>query len=195
MASALTHAPTALLRYVLQGEDGLADVAERLHEAAHDRPGGKFGKDESLYLPQSPFPPLLWRPKCERCRFYEDGAPGDPAMCHIVGREGDRWGGEAIHPRGWCAYYLPPEGEPAFEWFRERLDPSGAETVRGEYRPPLGERGVDTTPERGREVPVTPEGHSGEADGGRVREGEDSERAGDHEDERAGDREGDDGET
>lgn len=187
MASVLTHAPMALLRYALSGEDGLAAVADRLHEAAHDRPGDKFGKGEAVYLPQSPFPSLMWRPKCERCRFYEDGSPGEPATCYIVGREGDRWGGEAIHPRGWCAYYLPAEGEPAFEWFRERLNPTGASTVRGEYRPPLAERGIPSTPQRERQVPVTAEGHAEEVDGGQVQAEAD--------DDRTTGTEGDDGEA
>lgn len=157
MVSVLTHTPKTVLSYLLAGEDGLSRVGDRLHRAAHERPGGKFGKTEARYLPQTPFPPLLWQPQCGRCRFYEDGAPGEPATCHLVGREGDRWGGEAIHPRGWCAYYLPPEGEPAFEWYRERLNPIGTTSVRGEYRPRLGDRGIVSTPEREREIPVTVE--------------------------------------
>lgn len=172
MVSPVTHAPTAILRYLLAGEDGLARVTERLHRAASRRPGGKFGKAEARYLPQTPFPPLLWRPQCGRCRFYDEGSPGNPATCHLVGREGDRWGGEAIHPRAWCAFYVPPEGEPAFEWFRERLNPTGTTSVRGEYRPPLGELGIDSTSEREREVPVTTEGRPVE-DGGDDRRGSD----------------------
>lgn len=131
----LEHPPRVLSAYLLRGEAGLTDLEEQLHEQAHRQPGHKFSKRETAYLPQSPFPPLLWRNQCERCRFYHDGGPGEPATCHIVGREGDSYGGEAIHPRGWCGLYLPPEGEPAFTWLHERLDPDGASSVRGLYKP------------------------------------------------------------
>lgn len=135
MVNWLEHPPRVLSAYLRRGEAGLTDLEERLHEQAHEQPGKKFGKRETAYLPQSPFPPLLWRNNCERCRFYHDGAPGEPATCHIVGREGDPYGGEAIHPRGWCGLYTPPSGEPAFAWFHERLNPDGASSVRGLYLP------------------------------------------------------------
>lgn len=168
MPSPLTHIPKVFVNYLLDGEEGLSRIEERLHRAAHQQPGEKFGKGEALYLPQSPFLPDMWRNSCERCRFYSDGEPGKPATCHIVGREGDRWGGEAIHPRGWCAYYLPAKGEPAFTWLPERLNPNGASTVRGQYRPPLQAHGVHSE-SREREVPVTVAGHGSgddEHDGG-----------------------------
>lgn len=165
MPSPLTHTPKVFVNYLLDREEGLSRVEERLHRAAHRQPGEKFSKREALYLPQSPFPPDMWRNSCERCRFYSDGEPGEPATCHIVGREGDRWGGEAIHPRGWCAYYLPAKGEPAFAWLPERLNPDGASTVRGQYRPPLAERGVHGgSRDREREVPVTVTGRRDEDD-------------------------------
>lgn len=112
-----------------------------------------------MYLPQSPVPPLLWRNECGRCRFWQEGGPGEAGRCHLVGRPGDPFGGERIHPRGWCGFYLPPEGEPAFAWLGERLDPTGASTVRGEYRETLADRGVETdSGRRAVEVPVTEEG-------------------------------------
>lgn len=131
----LEHPPRVLAKYLSRGESGLSDLEERLHEKAHDQPGGKFSKREAAYLPQSPFPPLLWRNQCERCRFYHDGSPGNPATCHIVGRNDDGFGGEAIHPRGWCGFYMPASEEPAFAWLHERVNPDGASSVRGIYEP------------------------------------------------------------
>lgn len=139
-ASVLSHAPRVVAAYLRQGEDGLAELADRLREQAHERPGGKFSKRRALYLPQSPFPPLFWRNQCERCRFWYEGAPGEPGGCTIVGLQDDPFGGEAIHPRGWCALWMPPAGEPAFAWLRERLHPDGASAVRGQYRERLASR-------------------------------------------------------
>jgi len=135
MTSLLTHAPTVVRTYLREGEDGLAGIEERLEREASERPGGKFSKREALYLPQAPVPPALWRSSCGRCRFWEEGEPGQPGRCRIVGRAGDPFGAEAIHYRGWCGLWMPSEGEPAFAWIRERLDPSGASSVRGQYDP------------------------------------------------------------
>lgn len=129
-----SHASRVLLAYLKRGEDGLADLGEEIHARAHDQPSEKFGKKEALYLPQTPFPPNLWVNSCGRCRFWEEGAPGEAGRCHVVGRRGDRFGGERIHPRGWCKLWLPPEGEPAFAWLFDQLDPTGADLARGEYR-------------------------------------------------------------
>lgn len=130
-----SHAGRVLSAYLKRGEDGLADLGEEIHDRAHDRPGEKFGKKEARYLPQTPFPPNLWVNSCGRCRFWEEGASGEAGRCHVVGRKGDRFGGEHIHPRGWCKLWLPPENEPAFAWLFEQLDPTGADLVRGKYRP------------------------------------------------------------
>lgn len=135
MVNWLGHPPRVLSAYLSRGEAGLTDLEEKLHESAHRQPGHKFGKGEASYLPQSPFPPMLWRNQCERCRFYREGEPGESATCHIVGREGDPYGGESIHPRGWCGLYMPVGGEPAFAWLHERLHPDGASSVRGLYKP------------------------------------------------------------
>lgn len=140
MTSPRTHWAQVLRSYLLRGEAGLADLEERVESTAHDRPNRKFSKDEAIYLPQSPFPPTMWRTSCGRCRFWEEGEPGEPGKCHIVGREGDPFGGEAIHYRGWCAYWMPPAGEPPFAWVRERLRPDGRSSVRGVYDPELTER-------------------------------------------------------
>lgn len=128
--------PNVLLTYLRDGEHGLAELEASLERKARSQPGGKFGKGEAAYVPKSPLPPLLWRYSCGRCRFWEDGEPGTPGHCHIVGREGDRWGGEDIHQKGWCALWMPPKGEPAFDWVREQLNPTGADTVWGEYDAP-----------------------------------------------------------
>lgn len=135
MVSLLSHAPSLVWAYVRDGETGLSELADEVEAQAHERPAGKFGKREARYLPQAPFPPTLWRTSCGRCRFWEEGEPGEPGTCHVVGREGDPYGGEAIHHRGWCALWMPPPGEPAFAWVRERLRPEGRESVRGEYDP------------------------------------------------------------
>ncbi|MFC4549122.1 MULTISPECIES: high-potential iron-sulfur protein [Halorussus] len=128
-----SHASRVLLAYLKNGEEGLSNVAEDIHGRTHDRPGEKFGKKEALYLPQSPVPPNLWRESCGRCRFWREGSPGEGGRCHVVGKKGDRFGGEHIHPRGWCKLWVPPEGEPAFAWLFEQLNPTGADLVRGEY--------------------------------------------------------------
>lgn len=167
MVSPSTHWATVLRAYLRRGEAGLAEVAERLESTAHDLPDGKFDKDRALYLPQAPIPPTIWRTSCGRCRFWEEGGPGEPGRCHIVGREGDPFGGEAIHYRGWCAFWMPPAGEPPFAWIGERLHPDGKSAVRGVYDPVVTERGrrrerrdrADTEPD-GRRAAI-----HGDADG------------------------------
>lgn len=140
MPSPATHIPAVIRTYLRRGEAGLAELEDTVEEEAHRQPGSKFSKKQALYLPQAPVPPTLWRTSCGRCRFWEDGEPGEPGHCHIVGREGDRFGGEAIHYRGWCAYWMPPRGEPPFAWVRERLRPDGKSSVRGKYDPELTEK-------------------------------------------------------
>lgn len=155
MVSPLRHAPSVVLTYLRRGDDGLGELADRLEEAAHAQPGGKFGKKRAAYSPQTPLPPTLWRMSCGRCRFWEEGEPGEPGRCHIVGREGDPFGGEAIHYRGWCALWMPPEGEPAFAWVRERLRPDGKSSVRGEYDPEMTRK--ERERETGGTVPTEPD--------------------------------------
>lgn len=137
MVSLLTHAPKVILAYLRQGERGLAEIEEEVEGAAHGQPGGKFGKKQAAYSPQAPFPPTLWRTSCGRCRFWEEGEPGEPGHCHIVGRDGDPFGGESIHYRGWCGFWMPPKGEPPFAWVTERLRPDGKSSIRGEYDPEM----------------------------------------------------------
>jgi glucose/arabinose dehydrogenase len=131
----LTNYPTVLWRYLTRGEDGLADLEAELREEAAARPGGKFGKREAGYVPFVPIPPVEFRHECGHCRFWVDHGPGKPGECMIVGREGDPWGGKAIHEKAGCALFVPPAGERAFAWLREQLDPTGADLVRGEYHP------------------------------------------------------------
>lgn len=134
------HLPRMLYKYLLYGETGLSEIETELRRKAQAESGGKFSKADVSYLPLPPFPLLLWDNRCKRCRFYHEGEPGKPAQCHIVGHEGEKYGGEAIHPQGWCGVYTPPKGEPAFAWIRERFDPSGATDVRGEYNPPITQK-------------------------------------------------------
>lgn len=155
--SVLAHQARLLRAYLTAGEDGVSRVADRIHDRAHRQPGGTFGKREAAYLPASPVPPVLWRYSCERCRFYREGEPGEPATCDIVGREGDPWGGDAIHPEAWCGLWTPPAGEPALAWVRERLRPDGKSSVRGEYDPALAQKErlrKDRGRERQRREPV-----------------------------------------
>lgn len=140
MVSALTHWASVLTAYRRRGAKGLDDVADRLEAAAQEQPDGKFSKARALYLPQAPLPPTLWRTSCGRCRFWHEGGPGEAGRCHIVGREGDPFGGERIHYRGWCALWMPPAGEPAFAWMAERLRPDGRSSVRGAYDPETTEK-------------------------------------------------------
>lgn len=140
MDSRVKHTPRLILAYARRGEDGLSEIEDRVEGEAHDRPNGKFGKKEAVYSPQSPLPPTLWKMNCGRCRFWEEGEPGEPGQCHIVGRDDDSFGGEAIHYRGWCAYWMPPEGEPPFAWFRERFRPEGKSSVRGKYDTAMTEK-------------------------------------------------------
>ncbi|MFB6166183.1 MAG: hypothetical protein ABEJ31_13565 [Haloarculaceae archaeon] len=162
MASPLRYQPRLLYHYLRGGEEGVHRAAKSVHELAHGQPGSKLSKKQALYTPQSPLPALIWRHECERCHFWREGEPDEPGTCHVVGQPDDPYGGEAIHPRGVCAYFTPPPGEPAFGWYRERFHPTGAETVRGEYRKSLAESGAESeSPERKREIPVTEAGRDG----------------------------------
>lgn len=138
--STVSHMIRILHAYTQNGTDEVNEVADQLHEQAHQQPSHAFSKQQVWYLPQSPFPPFMWRYECERCQFWREGGPGEPGGCHIVGQEGDPFGGKHIHPRGWCGLWTPPKGEPAFAWFRERLKPDGKSSVRGEYDPPLTQK-------------------------------------------------------
>ncbi|MBI2919162.1 MAG: hypothetical protein HYY01_14400 [Chloroflexi bacterium] len=51
--------------------------------------------------------------------------------CAVVGVADDPWGGEAIHPLHWCAFWLNQQGDPPLRWLAEWADP-GLEPARGE---------------------------------------------------------------
>lgn len=171
MVSPLAHWKRVFTAYFRDGKEGLSAVASQLEVDAHEQPTEKFSKKHARYLPQTPLPPTLWRMSCGRCRFWEEGEVGEPGRCHIVGREDDPFGGDAIHYRGWCALWMPPEGEPAFAWVKERVRPDGKSSVRGEYDPELTEkerrrkdhRTVFTEPDARRKAI---RGEEEEADGG-----------------------------
>jgi glucose/arabinose dehydrogenase len=136
----VTNYPKMLWRYWTRGEDGLKALEEELRSKAAARPEGKFGKREAAYVPFVPLPSADFRHECGRCRFWVDHGPGKAGECMIVGREGDPWGGDAIHEKAGCALFMPPAGESAFAWLREQVTPTGADLVRGEFHP-TGERG------------------------------------------------------
>ncbi|PSP76107.1 glucose dehydrogenase [Halobacteriales archaeon QS_1_68_20] len=144
--SILKHYPRMLAAYLRRGEDGLSEIEEDLRSRAAAQPEGKFTKRQAAYVPFVPLPPLEWRHKCGHCRFWVDEGPGEAGQCMIVGTEDDGWGGESIHEEAGCALFMPPAGEPAFEWLREQRDPTGADLVRGEYHAPRS---------RGVEIPIT----------------------------------------
>ena len=145
----LTHYPRMLAAYRRRGEDGLADLEEALRAKAAAQPGGKFGKRQAAYVPFVPLPPADWRHKCGHCRFWVDHGPGEAGECMIVGREDDYLGGKAIHEEAGCALFMPPAGEPPFEWVSEQLSPTGADLVRGEYHPPRPSADEDPTRSQG----------------------------------------------
>lgn len=136
----IKHYPRVLKAYLSRGEEGLENIEEALRAKAAAEPTGKFSKGQALYVPFVPLPPLEWRHKCGHCRFWVDHGPGKPGECMIVGREGDRWGGEKIHEKAGCGLFMPPAGEPMFAWISEQLDPTGADLARGEYHPSSRER-------------------------------------------------------
>ena len=94
--------------------------------------GRKFGNDEAVYLPFSP-PPGAWRYECQTCRYWQPAGTGGRSFptCAVVGLDDDPFGGEAIHPLHWCAWWLPARGDPPLRWLAEWLNPA-LEPARGE---------------------------------------------------------------
>ena len=112
---------------ITRGEDGIAELERGVRELAAEKDGEKLHKHESLYAPQTPIPFGVWEYKCATCRFYvgpdesDDGSP----KCQVVGREGDLFGGESVHPEAWCGLWLPNEGQEWFDYVRDRLEGEG----------------------------------------------------------------------
>ena len=163
----LTHYPRTLAAYRRRGEDGLAAIEEALRTKAAAQPEGKFSKKQAAYVPFVPLPPVDWRHKCGHCRFWVDHGPGEPGECMIVGREGDYLGGKAIHEEAGCALFMPPAGEPPFEWLSEQASPTGADLVRGEYHSPRARTDEGPDQSRGDATARTRGGdEAGESGGG-----------------------------
>lgn len=116
--------PATVVGYAAAGDMGTAAVEAEIREWAADLDAGKISKLDSFYAPQTPVPPVVWEYVCSTCRFYEpaDGDATAAPQCAVVGQEGDPFGGEEIHPDGWCALWMPLEGRGFFEWFTDRVE-------------------------------------------------------------------------
>ena len=110
--------PFRVLQSLLFGSPSMAELEADVR-AQTAQMGRKFSKVEVLYTAVPPLPPIAWRYECGRCVFYESGT----RTCSQVGLFGDPFGGEAIHPLAWCAYWLPLRGQALFAWANELLDP------------------------------------------------------------------------
>lgn len=103
------------------GEAGESQVEAYIRGLAAERPTGKFSKLDSYYVPFE-IPPVFWEYRCETCRFYQE-ANADAGTCDVVGRAGDPFGGEAISPQAYCAWWMPEADDEPFDWIRNRLAP------------------------------------------------------------------------
>lgn len=116
--------PASVAGYAVFGDKGTAKVEQEVRDWKRDLDGAKISKYDAYYLPETPIPYGVWEYRCRTCRFYtppeetEDGQ----ARCEVVGQEGDMFGGERIHPSGWCSLWLPEDGEAWFDYVTERLE-------------------------------------------------------------------------
>lgn len=116
--------PATVLGYTAGGEGTLSSIEDVLRERANRTDKGKISKFDAFYAPQTPLPFGVWEYKCETCRFYQQprgGRNGSPA-CEVVGHEEDWFGGESVHPEGWCALWMPEAGRGFFEYATDRLE-------------------------------------------------------------------------
>ena len=116
--------PGVVAGYALGGEETLESIEEILRTRAAMNDAGKINKYDAFYAPQTPLPFGVWRYACETCRFFQAGKGGrdSAGQCEIVGHEGDWFGGERVHPSGWCALWVPTEGTKPFEYITDRLE-------------------------------------------------------------------------
>ncbi len=111
--------PFRVLQNLIFGSPSMAELeADVIAQTA--QMNRKFSKIEVLFNPVPPVPPIAWRYECGRCRFFQP----ETNTCSDVGLADDPFGGEAIHPLSWCAYWLPLRGQPLFAWVTEFIDPS-----------------------------------------------------------------------
>ena len=116
---AALRTPFRVLSQLVTGRPSMATLSSEIRGQVAQL-GRKFTKVEAIYAPLAPVPPLGWRYECGRCRFYQP----ETKTCEVVGLPGDPWGGQAIHPLSWCAWWLPVEGQPLLAWAAELVDPS-----------------------------------------------------------------------
>lgn len=116
--------PATVLGYALGGEETLSEIEDILRERAERTDYGKVSKYDAFYLPQTPIPYGVWEYKCSTCRFYQEGDPdrGKGAKCEVIGHESDWFGGENVHPDGWCAQWMPYEGQQFGAYITDRLE-------------------------------------------------------------------------
>lgn len=111
--------PFRVLASLVTGTPSLDQLAQEVNTRQRSL-GRKFNKVEAVYLGTPPVPPVAWRYECGRCRFYQS----ETRTCSVVGLRSDPWGGEAIHPLAWCAWWLPLANQPVLSWLTEVVDPS-----------------------------------------------------------------------
>lgn len=111
--------PFRVLASLVTGAPGLDQLAQEVTIRQRSL-GRKFNKVEAFYTLAPPVPPIAWRYECGRCRFYQ----AENRTCSVVGLSDDPWGGEAIHPLAWCAWWLPQANQPVLAWVAEVVDPS-----------------------------------------------------------------------
>ncbi len=116
--------PFRVLGSLLTGTPSMEELTQEVNTRQRSL-GRKFNKVEAVYTLAPPVPPIAWRYECGRCRFYHAAN----RTCNVVGLRDDPWGGEAIHPLAWCAWWLPletgPTGtQPLIAWVTEVVDPS-----------------------------------------------------------------------
>lgn len=76
----------------------------------HVAKNGKLTKFEAGYTPIAP-PPVFWEYNCGGCIAFER----ETSTCKWVKEEGFPNPG-IIHPQGWCAVFMPPDGERPLSW-------------------------------------------------------------------------------
>lgn len=111
--------PFRVLQQLLTGRPTMAELEAEI-VAQTRQMGRKFSKIEAVYTAVPPVPPLGWRYECGRCRFYQP----ETRTCSQVGLPGDPFGGEAIHPLAWCAWWVSLRNQPLLAWVNELFDPS-----------------------------------------------------------------------
>ncbi len=117
--SAAVVTPFRVLNALLTGTPSLDQLAQEVSTRQQSL-GRKFNKVEAVYTLAPPVPPIAWRYECGQCRFFQPATN----TCEVVGLRSDAFGGEAIHPLSWCAWWLPLANQPILAWVTQLIDPS-----------------------------------------------------------------------